>query len=459
MKGVFRNFSIRRVSRPSPAPHRRVGVAGQAAPGEDAFRGNFHLLIDYLAMTDLPPQDAEGIERPQTPPIEHAIDLRDADKWTAQPAWLGNYTPHHQVASTPSGLQFLVDDGMMGTKWSHSLDEPIVGVQYVAMRYRARNLRSWGDYVLYACAESATQEQYVLREGELTADGEWHVAVARVTLPEIRMIAVQVQASQDNATLEIADLRFVDQKPVVKLSDVFEYVPGLADSSRGLANGRVASGQLLGPELARRLGVQGWLTDERVTASGVPFQVRSGSDAVLMTSVDGVQQVPVPLGGQACEAYLLMAAQFPQTDEPSYAGTAGQVRHVHRLVARIAYADGTSEEQFPFAVNARQHAVSRGLHVYALALDPAKSLQELTLVDRMDRGAFGLVGMTLSDKPGPATEATQLRAALGIAHTETLGGTSGQRDSSRRTRWKSTPGPSAWSWISVMDCGSPASRI
>ena len=106
----------------------------------------------------------------------------------------------------------------------------------------------------------------------------------------------------------------------------------------------------------------------------------------------------------------MLAAQFPQSDEPSYAGTAGQVRHVHRFVARIAYADGTSEEQFPFAVNARQHAVSRGLHVYALALDPAKTLRELTLVDAMSRGAFGLVAVTLSDKPGPATEATQLRA-------------------------------------------------
>ena len=251
-----------------------------------------------------------------------------------------------------------------------------------------------------------------MREGELTADGEWHVAVASVTLPEIRMIAVQVQASQDNATLEIADLRFVDQKPVVRLTDVFEYVPDWPTPAEGWRTIELPPGNCSGRELAQRLEVQGWLTDERVTASGVPFQVRSGSDAVLMTSVDGVQQVPVPLGGQACEAYLLMAAQFPQTDEPSYAGTAGQVRHVHRLAARIVYADGTSEEQFPLAVNARQHAVSRGLHVYALAVDPAKSLQELTLVDRMDRGAFGLVGMTLSDKPGPATEATQLRAAL-----------------------------------------------
>jgi hypothetical protein len=48
--------------------------------------------------------------------------------------------------------------------------------------------------------------------------------------------------------------------------------------------------------------------------------------------------------------------------------------------------------------------------VYSLALDSAKTLRELTLVDAMSRGAFALVAVTLSDKPGPATEATQLRA-------------------------------------------------
>ena len=204
--------------------------------------------------------------------------------------------PHHQQIGTSSGLQFLVDDGMMGTKWSRSLDEPIVGARYVAMRYRARNLRSWGDYVLYAAsADAATSEQYVLREGELAADGEWHVAVARVTLPEIRQLAVQVQAAQDNALLEIADLRFVDQKPVVKLSDTFENAPGWPAQIAGWRTVELPPGNLSGADLTRRLGIQGWLTEERVTASGVPFQVRGGNDAVLMTSVRQPGQIRVAL--------------------------------------------------------------------------------------------------------------------------------------------------------------------
>ncbi|MHB0959087.1 MAG: DUF6259 domain-containing protein [Pirellulaceae bacterium] len=372
--------------------------------------GQGALYIDYLAITDLPPDDAEGIARPRVPTIEHVVDLRDAGKWIVQPAWLGNYTPHHRQTGTSRGLQFQVDDGMMGAKWSRTLDEPLVGARYLAMRYRAQNLRNWGDYILHASsADTTTGEQYVLREGELLADGQWHVAVARVTLPEIRMLAVQVQASHDNALLEIADLRFLDQKPVITLSDTFEHVPGWPTLMEGWQTVELPAGNLSGRDLMRRLGVEGWLTEDRITASGVPYQLRSGADAVVMTSVREPGEIRVPLSGRAHEAYLLMAAQFPHHDEPSYSGTAGQVRHVHRLVGRIAYTDGTREKQFPFAVNARQHAVSRGLHVYSLALDPTKSLLELTLVDAMSRGAFGLAALTLSDTSGPATEATRLR--------------------------------------------------
>jgi hypothetical protein len=340
--------------------------------------------------------------------------LQEPESWTAQPAWLGNYTAKHAQTATTDGFRFSVADGTKGTKWSRALAEPISGAQYVVMRYRGLNLRSWDDYVLYASSgggAAGLQEQYVIRENQLTADGQWHVAVASVTLAEIRTLAMQVQALQDDAFLEISDLRFSDQKPVIKLADTFECTPGWPTQHEGWRAVELPPGNLSGANLARRLGVQGWITEGPITATGVPLHIRGGSDAVLMTPLRERGDLRISLTGQASEAYLLLAAVFPQHDEPSYVGTAGQVRHVHRFVARIDYADGTSEEQFPFAVNARQHAVSRSLHTYSLALNPAKTLQTLTLVDGMDRGAFGLVALTLSDQPGPATAATQLQPA------------------------------------------------
>ncbi len=374
-------------------------------------RGNGSLWVDYIAITDLPPEDAEGVEPKREPARQQVVAMHEPGEWTAQPQWLGNYTPNHDQSATPAGLMFSVREGMMGTKWSRQLDEPIRKSRYVAMRYRARNLRDWGDYVLYASSGGATPaEQNVLREGELMSDGAWHVAVARVTLDEVHLLAVQVQALENDAFLEIADLRFSDQKPTIKLADTLEMTagwPALGDTWRIVP---LPPGNLAGPDLARRLGAEGWLAEGQVTTSGVPFHLRGGSRAVVMTPLREPGQIDVTLNGMASEAYLLLAAQFPQNDEPSYFGSTGQVRHVHRLVARISYADGTSEEQFPFSVNAGQHAVSRWLHTYALALDPTKNLRQLTLVDNMSRGAFGLVALTLSNLPGPATAATTLHS-------------------------------------------------
>ena len=372
------------------------------------------LEVDYVACTDLLPEDAVELHQPEVPVQAHVVELAEPGAWTAQPTWLGNYTPGHDQLVRDGVWCFSVQDGNRGTKWSHELDVPIRGARYVVMRYRGRHLRRWDDYVLYVSSgggPAGLQEQYLIRENQIAADGQWQVAVARVTVPEIRSLAVQVQAAEDDACLEIAELRFQDQRPVIALADTFPYTPGWSAPDAGWRAVALPPGNQSGAELVRRMGLHGWIPEGPLTASGIPLQVQGGRDAVLMTPLGPPGQISIPLTGQASEAYLLLAALFPLQDEPSYAGATGQVRHVHRFVARIAYTDGTSEDQFPLAVDTRTHAISRALHTYALALDPARTLQELTLVDSMRRGAFGLVALTLSDTPGPATVTTQLRPA------------------------------------------------
>ncbi len=396
-----------------------TGIAVQCFANGD---GNAELWVDYLAITDLPPEEADEHTPISAPASVTPIDLRHCQQWTIQPDWLGNFTQHHDQSVTDSGRKFSVRDGMKGAKWSFPLPQPLSGQRYVALRYRARNTRAWGDYVLYASSGGPSpQEQNLIREGELSADGDWHVAVTRVELSEIRLLAVQVQALRDDAFLEIAELKFSDQRPEVKLTDTFESVagwPALGDTWRVV---NLPPGNMSSLDLARKLGASGTLPAGELTVSGVPLLVRGGTDAVHMTPLSEPGQIDVPLSGQAAEAYLLLAAQFPQRDEPSYAGTAGQISHVHRLVARITYDDGSREDQFPFSVSAGKHAVSHSLRVYALALDPTKPLKTISLIDGMQRGAFGLVGLTLCRDPGPATAATQLQAnpTLASQHSAT----------------------------------------
>lgn len=379
-----------------------------------AETGAGRLWVDYIAITDIPPADAEGYTAPQTQGREWSVPLGPAESWEVKPHWLGNYSPRNNRALTPAGLRFWVGDGMAGAKWARDLAEPIEGAQWVAMRYRARNTHNFGEYALYIAATgggSAQQEQYVIHAADLVADGQWHVAIGRVDIPTIGSLAIQVQARRDNATLEISSLRFLERKPVVRLADTLDAQPGWPTDMRGWRVVDLPPGNLSGEDLARRLGGEGWPLEGRVTVSGVPFMVREGTDAVVMTPLREPGEITVSLSGTAREAYLLLAAKFPQNDEPSYAATSGVVSHVHRLVARLEYADGDTEEQFPFAVAGGRHAVSRWVHPYSLALQP-KPLKRLSLVDSMKLGAFGLLAVSLSDQPGPATAATALKPAV-----------------------------------------------
>jgi hypothetical protein len=380
--------------------------------------GNASLWVDYLAITDLPPPDAEGYQPPATSGKEWPVALSDPAAWTVQPTWLSNYSPASRVSASAEGLVFAVPEGGRGAKWSRNLDTPIEGAGWVYLRYRTKGVRLLPDYALYiasAAGGKAPQEQYVIEQTSLTPDGCWNVAVGRVTIPSIRTLAVQVQAQTADASLEIGELRFTENRPQVSLSDAFDGTPGWPADMTDWRPVDLPPGNLSGSDLARRLGAVGSLPEGKFTVCGAPFLLRGGTDAVRMTPLREPGEIAVPLAGKAAEAYLLLAAQFPRTDEPSYAGYVGAdglIRQIHRLVARIEYADGTTEEQFPFALAARQHAISPWVRAYSLALDPTKPLQRLVIDDQMSRGAFGLVALTLTDRPGPATEATALRPAL-----------------------------------------------
>ncbi len=391
-------------------------VTGLAVQCFATQAGNASLWMSQLALTDTPPAEAENVTAPAGEARVWEIPLQSAAAWTVQPGWLGNYDAGSAVTRTDRGLEFRAPEAARGAKWSCDLPQAVPHPAWVFMRYRARGLDGGSDYALYVASEpggQARQEEYLIHLGDLAADGAWHVQVCPVRIPSVKTLAVQVQALADQASLEVAQLRFLDRKPTVRLADLFTCEPGWP---AGLAPFRplaLPPGNLSGPDLAHKLGFPDWLEAGKVSVDGVPFELRAGDQAVLMTSVKDVGTVSVPLEGRAAELYLLLAAQLPATEEPSFGGGHLQsIRQVERFVARVEYADGSAEEQFPFSLTAGRHCVSRGLGAYALALDPARDLKRLVLCDGMTNGAFGLVAATLSDRPGPATAATAPAAAL-----------------------------------------------
>src|SRR5512141_931965 len=130
------------------------------------------------------------------------------------------------------------------------------------MRYRGRNLQDYSDYALYIASAGggkADVEQYAIRQGDLIADGAWHVAIERVAVSPIKTLAVQVQARTDNATMEIADLRFMQNQPQISLADTFEVAPGWPQDMKGWRAVELPAANVTAQDLARKLGVTGWL--------------------------------------------------------------------------------------------------------------------------------------------------------------------------------------------------------
>lgn len=378
--------------------------------------GDASLWVDYIALTDNPPEDAEGYEAAGAEGWVREIPVGPSTAWTIEPSWVSNHAERARCEQSGAGLRFAVDEAGRGAKWSRRLPAAIRDAGWVSLCYRAAGLRGGDDYALYVAGEApgaARAEQYLVRLGDLVPDDAWRVAVAQVEIPAIESLAIQVQTQGESAALEISRIAFHQTRPAIRLADEFRCDEGWPADSGSFRPVTLPPGNLDGPGLARKLKRQGWIPAGRITAEGVPFLIREGTEAVTMTAVKEPGRIAFEPRERAAELYLLLAAQLPLRDEPSYHSSSLQaIRQVERLVARLEYADGTSEAQFPLQLSRHAHQISRGLHVYALAVEPEKPLQRVELVDGMRRGAFALVAATLSDAPGPATQRTALRPAL-----------------------------------------------
>lgn len=378
--------------------------------------GDASLWVDYIAFTDSPPDDAEGYEAPLDDGRTWEVPVDAPEDWTVQPTWLANYTTRSHCEATPAGTRFVVEEPGRGAKWSRDLPEAIREARWVSLRYRATGMRGGTDYALYVGSEPggrAREEQYIITLGDIIPDNTWRVATARAEVSSVKTLAAQVQARAESASLEIARLTFHEARPVIRLADEFDCAQGWPADMRPFRPVTLPPGNLDGPGLARKLKCEGWIPEGPITAQSIPFTVRPGGDAVLMTALREPGEIALEPEGRAAEVYLLLAAQLPGHEEPAFGGgRMSAIRQVERFAARIEYADGTAEEQFPLQVSRREHQLARGLHVYALALEPEKDVARIVLRDGMRRGAFGLVAATVSDNPGPATEATAPRPAL-----------------------------------------------
>lgn len=381
----------------------------QLAIHVQAAEPHAEVVLGELAFREsLPP--GVSLPRPAERPYrEQVLALEQLARLQAQPGWLGNPSARASATRDAETIRLRVPDAGRGMKWSLRLPQPLDlrETPYVVVQYRARGIAPSNDYFLYlAPAEpSLPQEHYVaLRLNELASVDKWRTVVAPVpeaSQPEVATLAVQLQAVEPDAEVVIRSVRFVSQPRPTPLS-LEDDLP----APRRVAGTGYAPVDLLphyNGSLRRVLSPEEWkryqFSASQVMAAGVPFRVATGErNVVTSPSPVGVATLSVPLALQRqapTEVYLLLAADFPQWEEPSYGGGAlYRVQHPHRLTVQLVYADGTSEEVFPLRVSTRRHEVVAGVDVYVV---PASGrVREVRLRDRMRLGEFGVCALTLN---------------------------------------------------------------
>lgn len=108
---------------------------------------------------------------------------------------------------------------------------------------------------------------------------------------------------------------------------------------------------------------------------------------------------------------------FQLAISPHFAGVrefaAGAMPHEARVkesrepadvIARITYADGGAEEQYPLSVAERRHVLTNGMPAaYALELDPGRPVAAVELLDRSPHVQLFATAAGISDEPPPAS--------------------------------------------------------
>ena len=414
------------------------GAYGLAVQVRATEKGGARLWLDWLAFLPEPPKDAEIIERvPTVPPKpDWAAPLAQA-AWKPRTDWLSNPAAEgkHSAERKGDAWVFRVADAGRGMKWAWDLPEAVElsGHRYVALRYRATGQRPWSDYVLCVIGKprgDGRDYEAVIAPSELVSDGRWHTVHCDVRdvaarFETVGALAIQVQAADPDATLEVADLRLVSAIQPSPLSDFLDWKSEkrFQEPFSAIPLGALAQSNV-GP-LLRHLRIAEWFPQAEITAQGIPFQlsrigpirpigpIPPGEGALAGTSIREKGELRIPADVKASEVYLLLLAALIGPEEPCYgSGKFRVIRDVDRFRLRLEYADGTADECLPMQVASKRRegeapaeprfAIVPGPQVLVAAADPAKRLKALVLADRCKQAAFALAAVTArtAGKPG-----------------------------------------------------------
>jgi hypothetical protein len=342
-------------------------IRGLAVQAQASDKVPAQLSLDFIRHADEAPPGADVYPRQ----VPAALD------WRAEPTWLANPDDQARLLEEAGALAMVVSTPGKGMKWSRAYGKPVdlTPARYVAVRYRARNVAPHGDYFVYAAGtgpDGKARNTNLVNLESILDDGAW-----------------------------IDWVRFTSRPPLVSIADAFAHTPGYDGAT--LAGGKLqpidlsAAAQATAKPLLRALSLADWFAGPRFTVEGVPFELPAGG-SVLATSRDKIEPIWAPVGRGAREFFLLLAVIPPEEDYSGMLGPRplGRFSDPERFVARVRYADGVKEEQFPVRVRTGAYEMTAGIDLYALPELRGAAVERIGLESRMGSGVVLLAGLTLN---------------------------------------------------------------
>lgn len=397
-------------------------VTGLALNVQAAEKTPASLWIDYLRYAEEPPTEAERYPKEGLNEMTWQEDFDKADEWQNHPDWLANPDLSATTANDGGAVLITVPTAGKGMKWSKRFEQgpDLKDARYVSIRYRAENIAPHGDYFVWLGSETGGMPQEyetLLPLSSVEDDGRWHVYIGPLTKHfKVAEMAIQAQADASPGRAWIDYVRFTSRRPLVPISDQLPYAKGF--SGLRLKEGRFVTvdisvaGNAKSAMLRKALGLSDWFTGEpvtaqvprstsptsRITVEGIPFALASGERDVVATPKGKAEPVAVSVNHAAREVYLLMASILPAGDLSGMLGQRPLLKFSdpERFVARVRYADGVEDLQFPVRVRSGQYEVAGGVDVYCLPELRAAPVRNLALECRMSSGRMVLAGLTLN---------------------------------------------------------------
>ncbi|NUQ64509.1 MAG: discoidin domain-containing protein [Pirellulales bacterium] len=338
--------------------------------------------------------------------------------------------------------------------WSARLPKPIstARCRYALLSYRAEGIRRTFErrplVLLRGASDKAGGGHVPLLEANMALnDGRSHTLVK--LLPEgftLQQLKVAVFTEDDAPHLTLERLELLGSMPEVFSPEVATRAGPPREGLLPVDLGEVLDGSLAAwcDEVMGKHGIvfdgARDLRAGRVEVSGVPFRIGAPSRNLARMpespeknerveflghmvdsrnlgpiSRDDALSIKVDVGAR--EAFLLLALAAPPVQpRGGLPYTALRLDDIECLSVELAYESGPSETAFPYSLADRGcYIPCRELGAYAVAVDPARRLKEITLHSRQFNLGFALAALTLNTGNRPLVPQLATLPAPGAA--------------------------------------------